>query len=164
MRNKNPPNCQTAQNKAIPNRIQDSFPTQTLANASKEDAQNGVRREVPLTPGGARRTLCASKEHAQNGVRREVPLTPGGARRTLCASKEHAQNGARREVPLTPGGARRTLCALNTIRGRPPAQTSNYLSIISTVFGHGRRSCRRTPTTVTDLKSGKTSGRQVLIS
>ncbi len=27
----------------------------------------------------------ASKEHAQNGVRREVPLTPGGARRTLCA-------------------------------------------------------------------------------
>jgi hypothetical protein len=35
------------------------------------------------------------EEHAQNGARREVPGSIGGARRTLCASKELAQNGAR---------------------------------------------------------------------
>ena len=39
---------------------------------------------------------AASKELAQNGVRREtVPDSFGGARRTLCASKNSRQSGAR---------------------------------------------------------------------
>jgi hypothetical protein len=61
--------------------------------ASKDNAQNGVRREaVPDPDDGAHRTLCASQDIAQNEVRREAVFDPdGGARRTLCASAEIAK-------------------------------------------------------------------------
>src|SRR5580658_800735 len=105
--------------------------------ASKEPAQNGVRREaVPGSAGGARRTLCASEELAQNGVRREtVPDSAGGARRTLCASEEPAQNGVRRETVFGPsGGARRTLCALVLLAlaaiAQRPAASGQYPSTV----------------------------------